>query len=39
MKISLNFVPKGQINNILDIGSVKGLASSRRQAIIWTNGG
>ena len=31
IKISLKFVPKGPI------GLVNGLASNRRQAIVWTN--
>ena len=40
MEISLKFVPKGHINNILDsIGSNNGLAPTRQQTIIWTNGG
>ena len=39
IKISLKFVPKGPINNILSIGSDNGLAPARRQAIIWTNDG
>ena len=42
--ISVEFSPKlvsrGQINNtISSIGSDDGLASARRQAIIWTNDG
>ena len=36
IKISLKFVPKGPINSI---GSDNDLAPTRRQAIIWTNGG
>ena len=39
IEISLKFVPKGPINNIPVIGSDNCLASSRRQAIIWTNDG
>ena len=39
IKISLNFVSKGPINNISSIGSDNGLAPTRRQAIIWTNDG
>ena len=39
IKISLKFVPKGQINKNSSIGSDNGLAPSRRQAIIWTNDG
>ena len=39
LKISLKFVPKVRINNILFIGSDNGLAPARRQAIIWTNDG
>ena len=35
IKISLKFVPKGPIS----IGSNNGLAMTRRQAIIWINGG
>ena len=34
--ISLKFVPKGRISNII-IGSDNGLVPTRRQAIIWTN--
>ena len=38
MEISLKFVPYGPINNIYSsIGSDNGLASIRRQAIIWVN--
>ena len=36
VEISLKYVPWGQIDNI---GSDKGLAPSRRQAIIWSNDG
>ena len=35
IKSSLKFVPRGPINNIAELG----LAMTRRQAIIWTNGG
>ena len=39
LKLWLQFVPKGPINNIpSSIGSDIGLALSRWQAIIWTNG-
>ena len=38
IKISLKFVPKGPVNNVLDsIGSYNGLTPTRRQGIIWTN--
>ena len=36
--ISLKYVPYGLIDNVI-IGSDNGLASNRRQAIIWTNNG
>ena len=39
IKISLEFVPKGPINNIPTLGSGNGLAPNRRQAIIWTKDG
>ena len=41
IKIILKFVPKFPINNIIDnnISSGDGLAMSRWQAIVWTNGG
>ena len=39
IKISLKFVPNGQINNIPAFGLDNGLAPTRRQAIIWTNDG
>ena len=39
MKISLKFVPKGPINNVPSSVLDNGLTPSRRQAIIWTNGG
>ena len=35
IKISLKFVPRGPINNILD--SKNGLVPTRQQANIWTN--
>ena len=35
--ISLKFVTKGLIDNKASIGSGKGLAPTRRQAITWTN--
>ena len=38
IKISLKFVPKGPIN-YSNTGSDNGLVPSRRQDIIWTNGG
>ena len=39
IKISLKFVPKVLINREYSgIGSDNGLAPTRRQAIIWTNG-
>ena len=38
IKISLKFVHKGPIDN-MHIGSDKGMAANRRQAIIWTNDG
>ena len=38
LKVSLKFVPKVWIN-INNIGSDKGLAPTRRQAIIWSNDG
>ena len=38
IKISLKFVSRGPINNILPIiGSDNGLPPDQRQAIIWTN--
>ena len=38
IKISLKFVPKGPLNNIPALVQMNnGLASTRRQAIIWTN--
>ena len=37
IKISLNFVPKGPINNIPALGN--GLVPTRQQDIIWTNDG
>ena len=37
INISWKFVPKGPITS--NIGSGNGLAPTRRQAIIWTNGG
>ena len=39
LKISLKFIPKVRINNIPAFGSDNGLTPTRRQAIIWTNGG
>ena len=39
MKISLKFVPKGQIFKYSNIGSDNGLALTRQQAIIWSNDG
>ena len=39
MKISLKFVPKGHIKDIPAFGSENNLAPTRRQAIIWSNGG
>ena len=36
IKLSLKFVPKGPVNNIV---SNNGLAPTRRQTIIWTNDG
>ena len=39
IKISLKFVPKDPINNIPSLAQIYGLASARRQAIIWTNDG
>ena len=38
-KISLKFVAKGPINNTPALVTKKGLAPSRRQAIIWSNDG
>ena len=38
IKILLNFVPKGPINNSI-IGSHIALAPARWQAIVWTNDG
>ena len=38
IKISLKFVPKGQINNIPALVQI-GLAPTRRQAIVWTKDG
>ena len=35
LKISLEFVPRGQINNILALVQIM----NRRQAMIWTNDG
>ena len=37
IKISLKFVPRGQIKQYSSIGSDNGLVSTKRQAIIWTN--
>ena len=39
IKISLKFVPRDHININSSTGSDNGLAPTRRQAIIWTNGG
>ena len=39
INISMNFVPKGQINNIQAFVSDNGLAQTRRQAIIRSTGG
>ena len=38
IQISLKFVPKGSIENVI-IGSGNGLALNRWQAIIWTDDG
>ena len=37
--ISWTFVPRGPMNNFVIIGLDNGLAPTRWQAIIWTNGG
>ena len=41
LKIPLKFVPKGPIDNIPALVQImaNGLAPTRRQAIVWTNGG
>ena len=39
VKISLNVVPKGSNQQYSSLGSNKGIAPPKRQAIIWTNGG
>ena len=38
-KISLKYVPKGEIENMATFLSDNGLAPNRRQAIIWSNVG
>ena len=39
IKISLKFAPIGPINNMPALALNNGLALTRQQAIIWTNGG
>ena len=39
IKISLQLVPKGPVNNISSIGSDNGMVPARWRAIIWTNDG
>ena len=39
IEISLKFVPQGPVNNIPTLVQIMAIVPSRRQAIIWTNGG
>ena len=39
IEISLKFVPQGPVNNIPTLVLIMAIVPSRRQAIIWTNGG